>query len=341
MRIAIHRGPRAIFAAIVAVSVAACGADTEPTDGAGISTVSFVHDIPDGHPRLPYFDKFATEVGARSSDELDVVINPQEQVLAGRASLDAVLNGEANIAAVNMAHLEAIEPTAGFMNLPFGLDDTAMSDETTRDAVVATLAEQVRPHGAEVIGVMRGADQLLAFPGEDVRRLEDIRGKRIRVAGGGLYEALMRGLDAEPVPIPIPRLAQEMAAGTVDGVFTSPGGWSTEILTHAPHAVQVPGLMFITYGLVANADWLAGLSGQERDAVTSAGAEMTGSWVQMRDDDRNVVERVVSGYAGTYFVVPDVEALRWRQRVSGISERFLNQYPELGIQLRQDGLFVR
>lgn len=340
MRMGIDRSVRAVFAAAVAVSLAACGAG-EPSGRAAITEASFVHDIPDGHPRLPYFDKFAAAAGTGSGHGLNIRINPQEQVLAGRASLDAVRSGQVNIAAVNMAHLEAIEPTAGFMNLPFGLDDTVMSDEPKRTAAVATLAERIRPHGVEVIGVMRGADQLLAFPSQGVRRLEDLRGKRIRVAGGGLYEELMRSLDAEPVPIPIPKLAQAMAAGAVDGVFTSPGGWSTEVLATAPHSVQVPGLMFISYGLVANAEWLAGLSEQQRAAIVAAGAEMTGSWVRMRDDDRDVVSRVTSSGAGTYFVVPETEAIRWRERVSGISERFLIQHPELAVRLRQHGLLAR
>ncbi|MFX0574395.1 TRAP transporter substrate-binding protein [Nocardia nepalensis] len=326
----------------ILLAVAGCGTEAKtPKRPSEPRVVSFVHDIPQGHPRLPYFDDFAGTVDSRSRHEAVVRINPQQQVLAGRASLEAVLSGQANIAAVNMAHLEAIEPTTGFMNLPFGLDDTVMSDAATRDAIVGVLADQVRPHGIELLGLMRGADQLFAFPQNNIRQLEDLHGKRIRVAGGGLYEQLMRSLAAEPVPIPIPRLGAAMANGEVDGAFTSPGGWSTEIIGKAPHAVQVPGLMFINYAVVADAKWLAGLSAAEHTAVTEAGHNLTNRWTQMAGDDADLVSRMVSNRTGTYSIVPEAEVVRWRHRVADISARFLNDHPELATRLRQEGLFRR
>lgn len=335
-----YRNVLAVIAALALASTA-CGSMTEPTGERTPEAVSFVHDIPAGHPRLPYFDEFARTVDTRSERDLAVRINPQKQVLAGRASLDAVGAGEAHIAAVNMAHLEAMEPAAGFMNLPFGVNDTIMSDDRKREALVATLADQLRPHGVELLGVMRGADQLFAFPQDDVSALQDLRGKRIRVAGSGIYEDVVRGLGAEPVPMPIPEIKEAMAQGTVDGIFTSPGGWSTEVLTDAPHAVQIPGLMFITYGVVADADWLAGLSEQERAAVIEAGAGLTGQWEQMQEDDQTVVDRVVSDGDGTYLLVDAAETARWRNRVYGIVERFLTDHHALGMRLKQEGLFAR
>lgn len=334
---------RSVLPVIMALALAstACGSTTEPSSEPTSEAVSFVYDIPAGHPRLPYFEEFASAVDARSDRGLAVGINPQKEVLAGWASLDAVRAGEAHIAAVNMAHLEALEPAAGFMNLPFGVNDTIMSDDRTRDTLVATLAEQLRPHGVELLGVMRGADQLFAFPQDDVSALQDLRGKRIRVAGSGIYEEVMRGLGAEPVPMPIPEIKEAMAKGTVDGIFTSPGGWSTEVLADAPHAVQVPGLMFITYGVVADADWLAGLSERERAAVIEAGVRLTDQWEQMRDDDQAVVDRVVSDGDGTYVIAGAAETARWRHRVYGIVERFLADHHALGARLKKEGLFAR
>lgn len=335
----IRRARASVLVALLLAS-AACGSGENPAREDSPDVVSFVHDIPPGHPRLPYFDEFVDAVGVRSDNGLDVRINPQESVLAGRASLDAVLAGEANIVAVNMAHLEAMEPAAGFMNLPFGLNDTIMTDDGKQKAVVEALGAQLRPHGVELLGLMRGADQLFAFPHNDVRRLEDLQGRRIRVAGGGIYEQTMRELGAEPVPIPITQIKETMASGTIDGVFTSPGGWSTEILHDAPHAVQVRGLMFITYGLVANGSWLAGLSEHERTAITEAGARMTAQWASMQNDDQEVIERAVSD-GGTYFDVPDSEVARWRNSVAGIATNFLTEHPQLAAELEQKGLSGR
>jgi TRAP-type C4-dicarboxylate transport system substrate-binding protein len=318
------------------VSCTACG---EKPSGGSASTrrVALVHDIPPGHPRIPYFEDFAKSVEKRSEGAVTVRINPQRKVLAGRESLDAVKAGRADVAAVNMAHLEAMEPQAGFMNLPFGLDDSVMGERARRDAVAEVLGEHVRPHGLVLLGIMRGADQLLAFPEKDVSRLEDLKGRKIRVAGDGIYEQIMRGLGAEPVAIPIPRLRDAMRDGEVDGVFTSPGGWSTEVRQHAPHALQVPGLMFITYTLVADGKWLAGLTEQQRAALVAAGAQLTGSWRRMQRDDQKVIKANVAD-GDTYTVAPEGEVARWRKQVAPITADFLDEHPAVGESLRKAGV---
>jgi TRAP-type C4-dicarboxylate transport system substrate-binding protein len=339
-----HRG-FACGAALLAIVAAACGSSpssfpTSTTDQAlAVTAVTLVHDIPPDHPRIPYFDDFAESVAASSGGELAIEINPDGEVLAGRASLDAVRDGSANLALVNMTHVEAMEPAAGFMNLPFALDDTMMADGRNRAAVSEVQAGLVRPHAVELLGYMRGADQLFAFPQDNVSRVEDIEAQRVRVAGGGIYEQIMQRLGAQPVAIPIPEIKERMGRGEVDGVFTSPGGWTTQVFGSAPHAVQVPGLMYITYALVANKDWLDSLPTPQREAITVAGANLTEQWVQMAEDDKAVVGAAVAE-GGTYRVLPDHEVARWKERVIGIAEDFYRAHPSLSDELRQNGLLT-
>lgn len=323
-------------AALLAVTAGACGS---PPEEEAATSGTLVHDIPSDHPRLPYFDQFSESVATSTDGRLTVEINPNGEVLAGRASLDAVRSGAADLALVNMAHVEAMEPAAGFMNLPFAFDDTMMADDRNRTAVFDVQADLIRPHGVELLGYMRGADQLIAFPRDDVARVEDIEGRRVRVAGGGIYEQLMTRLGAEPVAVPIPQIKELVAGGRVDGVFTSPGGWATQVIADVPHAVQVPGLMYISYALVANQDWFDGLPDDQRDAVAAAGAGMTAQWVQMTEDDRTVVDQAVAD-GGSYRVLPDEEVARWRERVIGISDDFYRAHPAVADDLRRHGLLT-
>jgi C4-dicarboxylate-binding protein DctP len=225
------------------------------------------------------------------------------------------------------------------MNLPFALDDATMASSQNRAAVSEIQADLLRPHGVELLGYMRGADQLFAFPQNDVNRLEDLAGRKIRVAGSGIYEQIMRQLGAKPVAIPIPEIKEVMGRGEVDGVFTSPGGWSTQVLDSAPHAVQVPGLMYINYALVANKAWLDSLPNEHRDALARAGANLTDQWVQMSEDDRAVVNEVITD-GGTYRVLPDEEVARWKQRVAGISVGFFSAHSSLADELLRKGLIT-
>lgn len=171
-----------------------------------------------------------------------------------------------------------------------------------------------------------------------MQRLEDLAGRRIRVAGGGIYESVVRGLGAEPVAIPIPQISDAMAAGEVDGVFTSPGGWTSEVRDDAPHAVLAPGLMMITYAVVADAGWIASLPAPEREAVIGAGREVTDLWERMREDDERVVAAATDG--ATHTVLPGAEVARWSAAVARVRDGFLAEHPDLAERLRAAGLMT-
>ena len=86
-----------------------------------------VHDIAPPHPRYKNFYEMVAEVAKRTSGLLTIAINPGGKVLyPGQASLDAVRSGQAPLTFVNSAFLQSINPSLGFINLPFTVNDEMM-----------------------------------------------------------------------------------------------------------------------------------------------------------------------------------------------------------------------
>jgi len=79
--------------------------------------VILINDVPDGHPRLKYALQIEADVAKGSGGAVRVITNRSTQ---GKAGLEAFLADKAQIATVNTAHLEAVDPRIGFVNLPFG-----------------------------------------------------------------------------------------------------------------------------------------------------------------------------------------------------------------------------
>ncbi|WP_316149612.1 TRAP transporter substrate-binding protein DctP [Cupriavidus sp. BIC8F] len=308
------------------------------TDGSAaevVGHVTMVQDMPSGHPREPYVTATARAISGATGGEMQVDVNPGGKILAGKASLDAVRSGQVNIAWVNASHLEAIDPRAGFINLPFGIDDKSMAKTETRRAVVDLLQSYMSGQRLIVLGLMRGADQLFVLPNKDVRAVADVVGLRVRVAGPGIYEEVMRSLDADPVVIPIPEIGRALEAGKLDAVFTSPGGWASAVGKRASHAALVPGLMFITYAVVANADWFAGLSpAQQRRIRDAVQLEVTDRWADMLVDDEKVMKSHAKAGANIWIASP-AESLEWRSRLVPVSNRFWERFPETQAAFRQ------
>jgi len=109
-----------------------------------------------------------------------------------------------------------------------------------------------------------------------------MKGRRIRVAGPGVYQDIVKSLGAEPVVFPAIEMGAALARGAMDGIITSPGGWGKNV-QDAPSASLVPGLLFYTYLLIADKAWFDALPSAEQKALAnSARGSVTEKWGEMQ-----------------------------------------------------------
>ena len=288
--------------------------------------VTVINDVPPGHPRLKYALQLEADVAKASSGSIRILTN---RSIPGKAGLNALLSDKAQIAALNTAHLEAVDPRIGFVNLPFGLNDAAMERPGLLDRIIALMQKQLDASGLVILGVMRGADNLFVFKNRKVRTPADLVGVKLRVTGEGIYEKIMRSLGADPVAMPIGEIKAAIAEGKVEGTSTSPGGWVSQLGMSAPIGSQVPGLMMLTYTYVAKKSWLDSLTTDQRNIVTKAVRDVsTLKWRAMYDDDKEVIDAFIKR-GGSYEVAPESELAAWREKVAPVSAEFEKKYPDL------------
>ena len=288
--------------------------------------VTVINDVPPGHPRLKYALQLEDDVAKASGGRIRVMTNRN---IPGKAGLEALLSDKAQIAALNTAHLEAVDPRIGFVNLPFGLSDAAMERPGTLDRIIELMQKQLDASGLVILGVMRGADNLFVFKDRKVRVPNDLVGVKIRVTGEGVYEKIMKSLGAQPVAMPIGEIKAAIAEGKVEGTSTSPGGWTSQLGKLAPIGSQVPGLMMLTYTYVAKKSWLDSLTIEQRKIVMNAVRNVsTLQWRAMYNDDKEVIDAFVK-QGGSYEVVPESELGPWREKVAPVFAEFERKYPDL------------
>ena len=326
----LHNGIRWTITVILAVI-----AMTLFANGAIAAEAVLVHDIAAPHPRYKNFYEMVTEVVKRTNGLLTISINPGGKVLyPGQASLDAVRSGQAPLTFVNSAFLQAINPNLGFINLPFTLNDD-MIKPGVADAIIKLMQTYVEPSGLQVLGLMRGADTIFVFKKKlQVRRPEDLKGVKIRVAGPGVYQEIVRSFGAEPTVIPAIEMGSALKRGVIDGMITSPGGWSKNVLD-ASHGSLVPGLIFYTYFLLADKSWLSGLPAEQRQALIDASRIcVTEKWRDMQQDDFQLISTLVAKRGASFWSVPANELAPWKEQVEGVTRKFANAYPEVIQQYR-------
>ncbi|HYU68169.1 MAG TPA: TRAP transporter substrate-binding protein DctP [Burkholderiales bacterium] len=297
--------------------------------GAMAAEAVLVHDIAPPHPRYTQLTQMAAEVAKRTQGTLTIAINPGGKVLyPGQASLAAVRNKTAPLAFINSAFLQSVDPDLGFLNLPFTITDALMSKPGVTEGVLALVRSYVEPRGLKVLAVMRGADTIVIFKNRQVRAPDDMKGLKIRVAGPGVYQDIVRSLGAAPVVFPAIEMGAALARGAMDGIITSPGGWGKNV-HDAPSASLVPGLLFYTYFLIADKTWFDALPAVQQKALAeSARASVTDKWGEMQADDARLVAELVSRGAA-YAVVPVDAVAAWRARTEGVTREFATAHPEV------------
>src|SRR6267143_5806349 len=281
-----------------------------------------VHDIAPPHPRYTQLTQMAAEVAKRTQGTLTIAMNPGGKVLyPGQASLDAVRNKTVPLAFINSAFLQSIDADLGFLNLPFTITDQLMAKPGVAEGFLALVRSYVEARGLRVFALMRGADTIVIFKNRQVRTPNDMKGLKIRVAGPGVYQDIVRSLGAEPVVFPAIEMGAALARGAMDGIITSPGGWGKNV-QDAPSASLVPGLLFYTYFLIADKTWFDALPTGEQQALSDAArVSVTEKWGEMQADDaRRVAELVARG--ATYTAVPGDAVAAWRERTEDVTRDF-------------------
>src|SRR5467141_2108495 len=297
--------------------------------GAMAAEAVLVHDIAPPHPRYAQLTQMVAEVAKRTQGTLTIAINPGGKVLyPGQASLAAVRNKTVPLAFINSAFLQSIDPDLGFLNLPFTITDPLMAKPGVPEGVLALVRSYVEPRGLKVLALMRGADTIIIFKNRQVRTPDDMKGLKIRVAGPGVYQDIVRSLGAAPVVFPAIEMGAALARGAMDGIITSPGGWGKNV-QDAPSASLVPGLLFYTYFLIADKGWFDALPAVEQKALAeSARVSVTEKWSEMQADDARLVAELVARGA-TYTAVPGDAVAAWRERTEGVTQDFAAKHPEV------------
>jgi TRAP-type C4-dicarboxylate transport system substrate-binding protein len=297
--------------------------------GAMAAEAVLVHDIAPPHPRYTQLTQMVVEVAKRTQGTLTIAINPGGKVLyPGQASLDAVRNKTVPLTFVNSAFLQSIDPDLGFLNLPFTITDPLMTRAGAAESVLALVRGTVEPKGLKALAIMRGADTIFIFKNRQARTPDDLKGLKIRVAGPGVYQDIVRSLGAAPVVFPAIEMGAALARGAMDGIITSPGGWGKNV-KDAPSASLVPGLLFYTYFLIADKAWFDALPAAEQKALAdSARVAVTDKWGEMQADDARLVAELVS-HGATYAVVPGEAVAAWKERTEGVTREFAAKHPEV------------
>ena len=324
-RTAVARKLQSVFAstAFAFVGLGAAGVAHAATD------LVLPSEVAVSHWKTGFMNTFADSVKKRTGGAIDVKVFPGGQLYNDKDALSAIGTGAVQMVWPVAVRLEQIDAQTGMLNLPFGLTDEAMLNQCFSDGVTKLMSSRLESRGLEVLGFLRAADLVFVLRDKDVKKLEDLKGTKIRITGGKVLLDTVRSLGASPVSMAASEMSTALSQGAIDGAFTSPAGWKEMIGTTGKHGWYVPGMSLVTYAVVIDKPWLDKLPVAQQQAVRESIAEIQKTqWKEAMDADAKVVEEIKK-QGSSWTVASGDELKRWREKARANSDAFVKKYPDM------------
>lgn len=294
---------------------------------ANATEIIMTSEVATTHWKTKYMEEFAEGVKKRSQGEVTTKIFAGGQLYNDQDAMAALGTGAVHMVWPVAVRLESVEPRTGLINLPFAITDEEMKNVCFKEGLTKLVSSYVEPRNLQVLGFLRTADLFFVFRDREVKAKEDLKGAKIRVTGGRVFQETMKSLGTSPVSMAASEMSTALAQGAIDGIFTSPAGWAEMIGMTGRYVWYVPGLSLATYAVVVDRGWMQGLPAAHQKAIADTIQDIgTRQWQEATDADEKLVKKMVDAGA-TVHVAGDAEKGRLQEVVRANLKLFSDRYP--------------
>ncbi len=167
---------------------------------------------------------FADDLRQQLAGRIAVEFFAEARLFRDSDVIAALMQDKVEMAVPGTWHVERFEPNVGLFLLPCFYGRPARANYTVLEGPIGKAITTRLEHNLRVKVPGRWIDlghAHLFSVDQPIARHEDIRGKRVRVAGGRANELRIQAFGGIPTSIPWPDLPAYLEQGTIDAILTS------------------------------------------------------------------------------------------------------------------------
>ncbi|WP_434286652.1 TRAP transporter substrate-binding protein [Celeribacter sp. SCSIO 80788] len=283
----------ATAATALALSVTATTAFASAGCDAGEMVIKFSHVTnSDKHPKGIAAQLFADRVNNEMDGKVCVEVYPNSTLYNDDQVLEAMLQGDVQMAAPSLSKFEAFTKVFGIFDLPFMFKNMRAVDAFQNSDAGQEMKSSMERRGLKGLEFWHsGLKQFSA--NKPLIEPEDASGLKFRVMPSDVLVAQMKALDASPQPMAFSEVYGALQTGVVDGQENT---WSNTYgqkffevqdgITETNHGV-------LDYLVVTSVDWWEGLDPEIRDQLATIMHEVTvernAAVEQIEEDSRQAI----------------------------------------------------
>ena len=277
----------------------------------------------------PWVDKVTADSGGR----IEIQIYPSMQLGGKPPQLyDQVRDGVVDLVWTLPGYNAGRFPLVGLFELPF-MVGTA---EATSQAVQAFAERHLQEEFGDVRPLLfhvhaRGS---LHMKGRPVRRMEDLKGAKVRAPNRAIGDALA-ALGASPIFMPVPQVPDSLAKGVVEGAalpfeVTLPLKVHELVDSHTEIAGD-RGLYTAVFLLAMNKQRYESLPEDLRQVIdANSGIALARQIGRLWDEAEEPGRAKARDRANSFFLIDGDEAARWQEATAGVTAAWVAAADEAG-----------
>lgn len=291
--------------------------------------IRMANSVPgNSHMNVQIFDPWCKRVTAESDRTVDARLFPANAIATSRNMWDRTLAGVVDIGYVSPAYVAGKFPRSGVTEIPFLVDGAYDSSIAFWNMIEhGTLKAEFGEVKVLAAFVYPGSG--LAAAGEPIRRIEDMKGKKVAV-GNKLTGDLVQALGAAPISIVFSETYESLNRRTVDAVAVGFTGIQPLKLYEVAKYYTTVLLGSTNVILAMNQNSYAKLPAQGKAAVDrNSGEKWTRELGKFWDEVALSGRKLVEAQKDTKIFDPDpAEVARWEKAGEPMVEQWVSRTPD-------------
>jgi len=266
-------------------------------------------------------------VEARSGGRIEVKLFPRGQLGTVASQVEGLQLGTVEAFTTPADFFAGLDPRFGTFSIPLLFRDTVHAEKMLLDpAMNFEILALGADKGIQVVSIYTFAPAHY-FGKQPLRKLDDFKGKKLRVNATAAERAKMRQFGASAVPMDLSEVVPGIQQGVIDGTMSAAAVYvNLKFNDIAKVLTEVNDTMIVSVGVVSRA-WLAKLPADLRQIVIEEGNKLQ---PRINPQSRVMDEAMVKRWreaGGEMVRLPDADQARVRQLLSGIGEEVTKDNP--------------
>ena len=264
---------------------------------------------------------------ARSKGRIEVKLFPRGQLGPIASQIEGLQLGTVEAFTTPADFFAGMDPRFGTFSIPLLFKDAAHAEKVLLDPA---MNKEILALGADknvqIVSVYTYAPAHY-FGKQPLRRLDDFKGKKLRVNATAAERAKMRQFGASAVPMDLAEVVPGIQQGVIDGTMSATAVYvNLKFIDIAKTLTEVNDTMIVSVAAVSR-PWLAKLPAELRQAVVEEGAKLQPKINEhSRVLDQGMVKRWRES-GGEMVKLPEADQARVKQLLAGIGEEVTKDNP--------------